>query len=200
MCILASTMGNYWYLIPSASCNGTPFTNTVNSGQITPCLSMYVGGYMGGSGLWRERWRARQGDLDGVICRGRSLMGRGVVRYTLGEKIAIAREAYDEPGKVYRTSQKYGVDYRQIKRWRTLLDKEDVRHGAKVYRPASSIRQRTGLAGMPTAYRLLVFGMARDLVGGAPAIEINVTPPVTLDGLIAKVRRVRTRQARGRAD
>ncbi|CEO99044.1 Molybdopterin synthase sulfur carrier subunit [Plasmodiophora brassicae] len=114
-------------------------------------------------------------------------MGRGVVRYTLGEKIAIAREAYDEPGKVYRTSQKYGVDYRQIKRWRTLLDKEDVRHGAKVYRPASSIRQRTGLAGMPTAYRLLVFGMARDLVGGAPAIEINVTPPVTLDGLIAKV-------------
>ena len=67
-------------------------------------------------------------------------MTRKHTRFDLGEKISIVREAYELPKRIYATAEKYGVDQRKIKKWRKLLDLEDVRHGARMHRPVSSVR------------------------------------------------------------
>jgi transposase-like protein len=61
-------------------------------------------------------------------------------RFDLGEKIAIVREAYEQPKRLYATAKKYGVDLRNIKQWRKLLDAEKVGHGVRMLRLVTSLR------------------------------------------------------------
>lgn len=67
-------------------------------------------------------------------------MGRGLSRYTLLEKKAIVREAYEQPGRLYATAKKYHVDLRNIKNWRKLLDVEQLKNCQKMHRPVSSVQ------------------------------------------------------------
>jgi hypothetical protein len=77
------------------------------------------------------------------IAHGCSIMGRALSRFTNGQKLAIVKEAYAQPGMLYRVGIKYGVDWRNIKRWRErLLDCENVNRQAKMHRPLQSVRGR----------------------------------------------------------
>jgi transposase-like protein len=67
-------------------------------------------------------------------------MGRAASRYSLSEKIRIVHEAYEQPGRLYSVARKYKVDLRNIKKWRKLLDVENVPSNAKMYRPVETIR------------------------------------------------------------
>jgi hypothetical protein len=67
-------------------------------------------------------------------------MGRGRCLFNIGEKLVIVREAYEHPNRLYATAKNYGVDLRSIKRWRELLDVEEIPHTPKIHRLVSSIR------------------------------------------------------------
>jgi hypothetical protein len=71
-------------------------------------------------------------------------MPRNLVRHTLGEKKAIAQEAFAAPKLLYSTAKKYNVDLRSIKRWRRFLDIEKLPSEAKAYRPDQSGRLSGG--------------------------------------------------------
>lgn len=66
-------------------------------------------------------------------------MGRGRTRFSLGDKIAIVQEAFGQPAMVCKVAKRYGIDYRNIKKWRKLLDAEDIDRRAKMHRPVASI-------------------------------------------------------------
>ena len=68
-------------------------------------------------------------------------MGRGISRFNIGEKLAIIDEAFARPGGLFQTGKKYGVDWRNIKRWKkTLCGSAELDRRAKIYRPLSSVQ------------------------------------------------------------
>jgi hypothetical protein len=83
----------------------------------------------------------REGSSHMRIAYTLSTMARSAIRFTIGQKLAIVNEAYAEPGNLYRVGNKYGVDWRNIKRWRArLLDCAEVDRQAKTHRPLPSIQ------------------------------------------------------------
>jgi hypothetical protein len=69
-------------------------------------------------------------------------MGRGPSRFCIGQKLAIVKAAYAQPGMLYQVRKQYNVDWRNIKQWREkLLDFKNLNRQAKMHRPLSSIQK-----------------------------------------------------------